>query len=135
MTIQNFSLGSTGGVAAGAGSTATFDLNGAGAAPAGDVARFDQAMAADNNKTTLQPLEQTGGSLPSMGVRILEGFTGMSSNYEAVMKRVSGTAAHGDMGTVQLVQNLADMMQLSNDTGLLSKVVGKGTQTVSDLTK
>lgn len=134
MTIQNFSLGSTGGVAAGAGGTATFDLNGAGAAPAGDVTRFDQAMAADTNKVSLQPLEQTGGSLPTMGVRILEGFTGMSNNYEALMKRVSSTPG-GEMGTVQLVQNLADMMQLSNDTGLLSKVVGKGTQTVSDLTK
>ncbi|WP_428852132.1 hypothetical protein [Imbroritus primus] len=134
MTIQNFSLGPAGGIAAGAGGTATFDLNGAGAAPAGDVARFDQAMTADSNKSELQPLEQTGGSLPSMGARILEGFTGMSNNYAAVMKRVSGTAGR-EMETVQLLRNLADMMQLSNDTGLLSKVVGKGTQTVSDLTK
>lgn len=134
MTIQNFSLG-TSGVAAGGGGTATFDLNGAGAAPAGDVARFEQAMAADSGKPALQPLAQTGESLPAMGVRILESFSSMSNNYAAVMNRISGTAGNGATGTVQLVQNLADVMQLSHDTGLVSKVVGKGTQTVSDLTK
>lgn len=139
MTIQNFSLGSTGGIAAGAGSTATFDLNGAGAAPAADVAHFDRAMSADTGNVTgkvkLEPLAQTGGSLSTMGARIVESFNSMSNNYETVMKRVSGTVASGAMETVQLVQNLTDVMELSTTTGLVSKVAGKAVQTPLDLAK
>jgi hypothetical protein len=127
--IQNLPIEQTGSTG-----TQTFDLNGVGAAPVADVDRFDQAMAsADTAAGALQPLDETGGSLTSVGTRILESFNGMSARHEATMQRVSTVG--GSLETADSMQLLADFMRLSQETSLVSKVVGKGTQTVSDLTK
>lgn len=134
-SIQNLPLGQTGGVAAGGESTATFDLNGTGAAPAADVARFDQRMGVESQSASMQPVAPADGSLPTMGARILASFTSMSNQYEEVSKRSLKLLDEEGMSGRNLMRSLGDMLEMHQGTNLVSKVMGKATQTVTDLTK
>ncbi len=136
VAIQNLPLDQGGaGIASNAGTagTTTFDLSGAGAAPTADVTRFNQAMAADGPVAT-QSVTQASGSLPTIGARILEGFTSMSNNYATTMTQLTG-AVGKDIGMPKLMRDLGDVMEMGHQVSLLSKTTGKATQTFNDLVK
>lgn len=110
------------------------------AVPPEDVTKFEAALVPP--RPSVQDLDSVPPALEpavatpdTMGERILASVDRMRVEYKAGMERMDVSMRKDPIGMPEVMRVMVDAMQMSLQTEMLSKMVGRATQNVDQLLK